>query len=94
MHRTIRCAAGAAAALAFAAATPAVAAPKCNLGNGIKHIVYLQFDNVHLHRDKPNVPSDPFAPRGASGSQRFDLARFCWSQQSHSQRARRLLSVI
>jgi hypothetical protein len=24
----------------------------------IKHIVYLQFDNVHLRRDNPNVPSD------------------------------------
>jgi arylsulfatase A-like enzyme len=32
----------------------------CQLSqNGkIKHIVYLQFDNVHLHRDNPNVPSD------------------------------------
>ncbi|MBV8398086.1 MAG: hypothetical protein JOZ17_05025, partial [Acetobacteraceae bacterium] len=30
----------------------------CNLGNGIKHVVYLQFDNVHLRRDNPNVPSD------------------------------------
>jgi hypothetical protein len=27
-------------------------------GNGVKHIVYLQFDNVHLRRDNPNVPSD------------------------------------
>ncbi len=26
--------------------------------NRIKHIVYLQFDNVHLRRDNPNVPSD------------------------------------
>lgn len=24
----------------------------------IKHVVYLQFDNVHLRRDNPNVPSD------------------------------------
>ena len=31
---------------------------QCNLGNGIKHIVYIQFDNVHLRRDNPNVPSD------------------------------------
>jgi hypothetical protein len=33
----------------------------CVLGNGsgrIKHVVYLQFDNVHLRRDNPNVPSD------------------------------------
>ena len=30
----------------------------CHLDNGLKHIVYLQFDNVHLRRDNPNVPSD------------------------------------
>ena len=30
----------------------------CKLGNGIQHIVYIQFDNVHLRRDNPNVPSD------------------------------------
>ena len=30
----------------------------CNLGNGIKHVVQIQFDNVHLRRDNPNVPSD------------------------------------
>ena len=52
-------AAGVIAALFVAGATPALAAPSCNLGsNGVKHIVYLQFDNVHLHRDNPNVPSD------------------------------------
>lgn len=27
-------------------------------GNKIKHVVHLQFDNVHLRRDNPNVPSD------------------------------------
>jgi hypothetical protein len=54
----IYCAAGAAAALLFAGTAPALAATNCNLGNGIKHIVYLQFDNVHLRRDNPNVPSD------------------------------------
>ena len=31
---------------------------KCHLSNGIDHVVYLQFDNVHLRRDNPNVPSD------------------------------------
>lgn len=43
---------------ALLAAMPAEAA--CSLGgNGaIKHVVYLQFDNVHLLRDNPNVPSD------------------------------------
>ena len=30
----------------------------CRLGNGIKQIVYLQFDNTHLKRDNPAVPSD------------------------------------
>jgi hypothetical protein len=30
----------------------------CKLGNGIKHVFYLQFDNVHFRRDDPNVPSD------------------------------------
>jgi hypothetical protein len=33
----------------------------CVLGSGdgtIKHVIYLQFDNVHLRRDNPNVPSD------------------------------------
>ncbi len=31
---------------------------KCELGNGIKHVVYLQFDNTHYLRDTPAVPSD------------------------------------
>jgi hypothetical protein len=39
-----------------------VAGPaSCALGNAggqIKHVIYLQFDNVHLRRDNPNVPSD------------------------------------
>ena len=32
----------------------------CSLGPGgrIKHVIILQFDNVHLERDNPNVPSD------------------------------------
>src|SRR3984893_17546385 len=30
----------------------------CQLDNGIEHIVYIQFDNVHFRRDNPNVPSD------------------------------------
>jgi hypothetical protein len=30
----------------------------CRLGNGVKQIVYLQFDNTHLKRDNPAVPSD------------------------------------
>jgi hypothetical protein len=30
----------------------------CHLGNGVTHVVQLQFDNVHFFRDNPNVPSD------------------------------------
>jgi hypothetical protein len=33
----------------------------CHLGsrfNPIKHVIYIQFDNVHFERDNPNVPSD------------------------------------
>jgi hypothetical protein len=30
----------------------------CHLGNGIKRVVDLTFDNVHFFRDNPNVPSD------------------------------------
>src|SRR5947209_494042 len=30
----------------------------CTLGNGIQHVIYIQFDNTHLTRDNPNVPSD------------------------------------
>lgn len=38
--------------------TTAYAAGSCNLGNGIQHVIYVQFDNVHFRRDLPNVPSD------------------------------------
>lgn len=27
-------------------------------GRDVQHVIYLQFDNVHLTRDNPNVPSD------------------------------------
>jgi hypothetical protein len=30
----------------------------CHLSNGIKHVISIQFDNVHFFRDNPNVPSD------------------------------------
>jgi hypothetical protein len=30
----------------------------CHLGNGIKHVVDLTFDNIHFFRDNPSVPSD------------------------------------
>jgi hypothetical protein len=35
--------------------------PGCQLnsaGGAIKHVIQLQFDNVHFRRDNPNVPSD------------------------------------
>src|SRR6266699_1346668 len=50
----------AATGVAAKAAKPAVAADNssCHLGNGIKHVVTLMFDNVHYFRDNPNVPSD------------------------------------
>jgi hypothetical protein len=48
----------AAAAGLFTAALGQPAVADCNLGNGVKHVFYLQFDNVHFTRDNPNVPSD------------------------------------
>jgi hypothetical protein len=41
--------------------TALTASTSCRLGNGagsIQHVIYLQFDNTHLQRDRPNVPSD------------------------------------
>ena len=35
--------------------------PSCALQNGggaVKHVIYLQFDNTHYKRDRPDVPSD------------------------------------
>ena len=63
MNRMTYYFAGALAAFLAAEAAPAYAATgaACQLaakGNGVKHVVYLQFDNVHLRRDNPNVPSD------------------------------------
>ena len=67
-HRTIRklllstFAAG--ATLAVVSGSAEAAAPvqaSCHFqseGNKIKRVVFLTFDNVHLRRDNPNVPSD------------------------------------
>src|SRR5215469_1544076 len=30
----------------------------CQLANGAKHVIYIQFDNAHFTRDNPNIPSD------------------------------------
>src|SRR5580700_5621891 len=56
----------AAAAVAFAsgsaeAGKPALVQASCHFhsaGDKIKRVVFLTFDNVHLRRDNPNVPSD------------------------------------
>jgi hypothetical protein len=51
----------AAGALAVGLTAEAHADPSCPLNQPnaqIKHVVYLQFDNTHLTRDNPNVPSD------------------------------------
>ena len=50
----------AATGAAAKAAKPAAAADtsSCRLGNGVKHVVEITFDNVHYFRDNPNVPSD------------------------------------
>lgn len=54
-------AAVAAAAVGGSTAT-ADAAPRaasgCQLGNGVKHVVEILFDNTHYNRDNPNVLSD------------------------------------
>jgi len=56
--------AGASGPVHAAAAKPVITSIKsdnqntCHLGNGIKHVVQLTFDNVHFFRDNPNVPSD------------------------------------
>src|SRR5579863_6015663 len=55
-----------AAALVFVsgsaeAGKPAPVQASCHFqsqGNKIKRVVFLTFDNVHLRRDNPNVPSD------------------------------------
>ncbi|HKF19688.1 MAG TPA: hypothetical protein VKF14_21220 [Candidatus Dormibacteraeota bacterium] len=30
----------------------------CRLAQGVRHVIYVQFDNTHFTRDTPNVPSD------------------------------------
>jgi len=46
------------AAVALITASPVTLADQCHLAPGIRHVVQIQFDNVHLRRDNPNVPSD------------------------------------
>src|SRR6516162_6025605 len=61
MHRspfpTLALAVGVLLFLVFASS----AAAQCQLnspGGKIKHVVYIEFDNIHFTRDNPNVPSD------------------------------------
>jgi hypothetical protein len=68
MRRLIRLFVVAAVAVGWQVAVPAAtaasspptqsAASSCDLGNGVKHVVNLVFDNTHFVRDNPNVPSD------------------------------------
>jgi len=44
--------------LCGSAAAQATGCPLNSPGGNISHIVYIQFDNLHLERDNPNVPSD------------------------------------
>ncbi len=47
-------------AAAIPGPVPAAPAQGCVLGTtgAVKHVIYIQFDNTHLLRDNPNVPSD------------------------------------
>ena len=52
-------AAAAVAAVANGSSSTAEAATtSCQLGNGVKHVIEITFDNVHYNRDNPNVLSD------------------------------------
>ncbi|MDQ6851779.1 MAG: hypothetical protein M3070_17930 [Actinomycetota bacterium] len=41
-----------------AGAQPVPSVAGCHLGNGVRHVISIVFDNVHFSRDNPNVPSD------------------------------------
>lgn len=43
--------------LGAVAGQPQAATPGC-LSGAVKHVIYLQFDNTHFNRDRPNVASD------------------------------------
>src|SRR3984893_9198947 len=43
---------------ARAGAPPHASCDLESAGNKIRRVIHLQFDNVHLRRDNPNVPSD------------------------------------
>ncbi|MHB8612043.1 MAG: hypothetical protein ACYDAL_06390 [Candidatus Dormibacteraceae bacterium] len=68
MRRLIRLFVVAAVAMGWQVAAPALTLANeepsksvestCDLGNGVKHVVNVVFDNTHFTRDNPNVPSD------------------------------------
>jgi hypothetical protein len=41
-----------------AGAAPTAPSAGCHLGNGVKHVIEITFDNLHFNRDNPNVLSD------------------------------------
>ena len=43
---------------AAAASGTGLAVSTCHLNAPYKHVIYIQYDNTHLSRDNPNVPSD------------------------------------
>ena len=49
---------GSASAQPAAGPVQPTVASSCQLGNGVKHVINIVFDNVHFFRDNPNVPSD------------------------------------
>jgi hypothetical protein len=55
---TVSLAAVAAAATSSPVGATPTSSSTCQLGNGVKHVINLVFDNVHFSRDNPNVPSD------------------------------------
>jgi hypothetical protein len=52
------CAATSAATVHCTALTTATSCVLGNAAGAIRHVIYLQFDNTHLTRDRPAVPSD------------------------------------
>lgn len=55
---TIAAVVGVQAAVARHETAPTSGCALQSAGHKIKHVIYIQFDNTHLLRDNPNVPSD------------------------------------
>ncbi|MHB8694651.1 MAG: collagen-like triple helix repeat-containing protein [Solirubrobacteraceae bacterium] len=54
----IALAVGALAAVPSPAGATTLVQSTCHLASPYQHVVFIQFDNLHLFRDNPNVPSD------------------------------------